>query len=208
MHRSAARYCCEFHCVYYERLRSFPLAETLHCQNRLLLEELANLTVKSECVSRVVRIDASVLCVEPTLTAQSPAATAHFTPTPAHRTISSLPLQAKLYDQYMNFVCLDSRLFSLALPRTYVQLNDPAATEQQIEATITEVVNGLFSVLVTLGVVPIIRSPKGGAAQMVASQLDARIRDHLVRSGGLATRCRSTHARPQTSSTQKCAPPP
>lgn len=87
---------------------------------------------------------------------------------------------AKLYDQYLNFLCLDSCLFSLALPRTYVQLNDPAADERSIQAAISEVVSGLFSVLVTLGVVPIIRCPRGGAAEMVASQLDARIRDHLM----------------------------
>lgn len=141
---------------------------------RLLLEELANQTVKAECVSRVVRSR----CIHVQRAHSEATACVHcadvFSPHSTDR-------QAKLYDQYMNFLCLDARLFSLAQPRTYLQLNDPSATEQEIESTIAEVVNGLFSVLVTLGVVPIIRSPKGGAAQMVASQLDARIRDHLVR---------------------------
>jgi hypothetical protein len=40
-------------------------------------------------------------------------------------------------------------------------------------------VDGLFSVLVTLGVVPIIRCPKGGAAEHVAAALEGRLRDHL-----------------------------
>lgn len=39
--------------------------------------------------------------------------------------------------------------------------------------------DGLFSVLVTLGIVPIIRCPKGGAAEHVAAALESRLRDHL-----------------------------
>lgn len=38
---------------------------------------------------------------------------------------------------------------------------------------------GLFSVCVTLGVVPIIRCPRGGAAEHVASLLDQKLRDAL-----------------------------
>jgi sec1 family domain-containing protein 1 len=41
------------------------------------------------------------------------------------------------------------------------------------------VVEGLFCALATLGVVPVIRCPKGGAAEHVAAQLDARLRDAL-----------------------------
>jgi len=40
-------------------------------------------------------------------------------------------------------------------------------------------VDGLFSALVTLGVVPIIRAPRGGAAEAVAQGLDTKLRDHL-----------------------------
>lgn len=39
--------------------------------------------------------------------------------------------------------------------------------------------DGLFSVCVTLGVVPIIRCPRGGAAEHLASALDAKLRDAL-----------------------------
>lgn len=39
--------------------------------------------------------------------------------------------------------------------------------------------DGLFSVCVTLGVVPIIRCPRGGAAEHIASALDAKLRDAL-----------------------------
>lgn len=43
-----------------------------------------------------------------------------------------------------------------------------------------KIVSGLFCVLATLGVVPVIRCARGGPAEMVASALDARLRDHLV----------------------------
>jgi len=41
------------------------------------------------------------------------------------------------------------------------------------------VVSGLFSTLVTLGVVPVLRYPRGGAAQMVAELLGRRLHDQL-----------------------------
>ncbi|KAK9829342.1 hypothetical protein WJX72_005270 [[Myrmecia] bisecta] len=94
---------------------------------------------------------------------------------------------AKVYDQYLSFIALEAGLFSLGLPRTYLELNDPATQETQIEAAVSTVVDGLFSALVTLGVVPIIRCPKGGAAQHVAAQLDARLRDHLKARSNLFT---------------------
>ena len=48
------------------------------------------------------------------------------------------------------------------------------------------VVEGLFCALATLGVVPIIRCPRGGAAEHVAAALDARLREALSagRGGG------------------------
>eukprot|EP00249_Psilotum_nudum_P020479 c27722_g1_i1 orf=242-2089(-) len=94
---------------------------------------------------------------------------------------------SKLYDQYLEFVTLEHGMFSLAQPLTYVQLNDPQAQDKDIEAAVENIVNGLFSVLVTLGVVPVIRCPKGGPAEMVASLLDSRLRDHLVSRNNLFT---------------------
>eukprot|EP00879_Flechtneria_rotunda_P018857 GHRR01019794.1.p1 GENE.GHRR01019794.1~~GHRR01019794.1.p1 ORF type:complete len:638 (+),score=249.45 GHRR01019794.1:780-2693(+) len=86
---------------------------------------------------------------------------------------------AKLYDEYLSFIALEPSLFSLGLPDCYLNLNDPAAKDIQIEAAVSQIVDGLFSVLVTLGVVPIIRSPKGGAAEHVAAALENKLRDHL-----------------------------
>lgn len=93
----------------------------------------------------------------------------------------------KVYDQYLEFVTLENGMFSLAQPSTYVQLNDPKAQDKDIEAIIDGIVNGLFSVLATLGVVPIIRCARGGPAEMVASALDSRLRDHLLSKNNLFT---------------------
>ena len=40
---------------------------------------------------------------------------------------------AKVHDQYLSFVALEAGLFSLGLPSSYLELNDPAAGESQIE---------------------------------------------------------------------------
>lgn len=90
---------------------------------------------------------------------------------------------AKVYDQYLSFVALESGLFTLGLPDSYVQLNDNQAGELQIEAAVSQVVDGLFSVCATLGTVPIIRSPPGGLAQHVAEALHAKLCDHLKSRG-------------------------
>lgn len=86
---------------------------------------------------------------------------------------------ARLFDQHAQFVGLEGGLFSLGLPDAYLQLNDPAAQDTQIEAAVAGVVEGLLCVFATLGVVPIIRCPRGGAAEHVAAQLDARLRTAL-----------------------------
>ncbi|XP_068659257.1 SEC1 family transport protein SLY1-like [Aristolochia californica] len=93
----------------------------------------------------------------------------------------------KIYDQYLEFITLEDNMFSLAQPTTYVQLNDPKAGEREIEEIVERLLSGLFCVLVTLGVVPIIRCVQGGPAEMVASALDARLRDHLMTKNNLFT---------------------
>lgn len=92
---------------------------------------------------------------------------------------------SKVFDQYLEFVTLEDNLFSLAQPSCYVQLNDPSAGDQEIEEIIEKVVSGLFCVLATLAVVPIIRCPKDGPAEMVARALDLRLRDHLISKNNL-----------------------
>ncbi|GAA5978263.1 hypothetical protein JCM5350_002244 [Sporobolomyces pararoseus] len=119
----------------------------------------------------------------------------------------------QVFDQHLDFLCLSKSLFSLtpslstppnpsspstsnsiansSTPKnTYTLLNSPTTSEQTIETLTDQISKGLFSVLVTMstgpnggGGVPIIRAPRGNAAEMVARKLDRLIRDHLASSG-------------------------
>ncbi|KAJ7967083.1 SEC1 family transport protein SLY1 [Quillaja saponaria] len=107
----------------------------------------------------------------------------------ASGTLSSESIQriSKVHDQYLEFVTLEENLFSLAQKSSYVQLNDPSAGDREIEEIVEKIVTALFCVLATLAVVPIIRCPRGGPAEMVASALDQRMRDHLLSKSNLFT---------------------
>jgi hypothetical protein len=84
-------------------------------------------------------------------------------------------------------VSLEDRLFTLQQPQSYVAFHDPTISDVQAEVNIDTTVEALFDVVATLGVVPIIRSSKGDAAELVAKKLDAKIRDHLGTVGNLFT---------------------
>lgn len=92
---------------------------------------------------------------------------------------------SKVHDQYLDFVTLEDGLFSLAYRDCYVQLNDPSAGDKEIEEIVGRIVDGLFCVLATLAVVPVIRCPRGGPSEMVASALDQKLRDHLLAKNNL-----------------------
>ncbi|KZT30914.1 SLY1 protein [Neolentinus lepideus HHB14362 ss-1] len=107
-------------------------------------------------------------------------------------------LVEQVLDQYLSFIVPSSSLFSLLPPpsstasisstitssskpySSYAVLNSPSSSEQQIEEEIERIASGLFSVVVTMGQVPIIRAPKGNAAEMVAKKLETRIRDAIL----------------------------
>ncbi|THG11948.1 hypothetical protein TEA_007314 [Camellia sinensis var. sinensis] len=92
---------------------------------------------------------------------------------------------SKVHDHYLEFLTLEDNLFSLANKSSYVQLNDPSAGDREIEEIIDKIASALFSVLATLAVVTIITCPRGGPAEMVASLLDQRLRDHLLAKNNL-----------------------
>lgn len=104
---------------------------------------------------------------------------------------------AQVYDQYLNFVVSEPDLFSLNLKDVYYTLNSAQAADTTIEQTIDKVVGGLFSVAVTMGTIPIIRCPKGNAAEIIAQKLDRKLRDHILNSRDnnlFSTRAGSTAA--------------
>ncbi|KAL8699176.1 MAG: hypothetical protein Q9201_006153 [Fulgogasparrea decipioides] len=90
---------------------------------------------------------------------------------------------SQVYDQYLNFIVAEPDLFSLGLGKeTYWALNSANAKDEEIDILVDRTVSGLFSVVVTLGVIPIIRCPRGGAAEMIAAKLDRKLRDHILNS--------------------------
>ncbi|KAI9763681.1 MAG: Vesicle trafficking between the ER and Golgi [Geoglossum simile] len=89
----------------------------------------------------------------------------------------------RIYDQYLNFIVGEPDLFSLAMGSgTYWALNSAVTKDEELDAVVDRIVSGLFSVIVTLGVIPVIRCPRGGAAEMVSVKLDRKLRDHILNS--------------------------
>ncbi|KAJ3173938.1 Vesicle trafficking between the ER and Golgi [Geranomyces variabilis] len=89
---------------------------------------------------------------------------------------------AQVFDQYLDYVCLDHNLFSFQMEDSYRLLNDPSSSESHIEKLLDRIVGSLFSVLVTMSAVPVIRAQRGNAAEVVATKLEAKLRDHLLNS--------------------------
>ncbi|KAI0133940.1 Sec1-like protein [Xylariales sp. AK1849] len=89
---------------------------------------------------------------------------------------------SQLYDQYLNFVVAEPDLFSLGMQKenTYWALNSAKTRDEELDHVVDRIVSGLFSVVVTMGVIPIIRCPKGAAAEMIAGKLDRKLRDHIL----------------------------
>ena len=66
---------------------------------------------------------------------------------------------------------VEPRLFTLNQPKSYIMFNDAAQPEAAIMTWMDRIVQGLFSVLATLGALPIIRAPRGGPAEHIATKL-------------------------------------
>ena len=90
---------------------------------------------------------------------------------------------SQVYDQYLNYIVSEPDLFSLGMgDDTYWTMNSGRTTDEQMDSSVDRTVSGLFSVAVTMGVIPIIRCPKSGAAEVIAAKLDRKLRDHLLQS--------------------------
>ncbi|KAK7203362.1 Sec1-like protein [Myxozyma melibiosi] len=100
----------------------------------------------------------------------------------ASQAINSAHMVSQVYDQYLNFIVTEPDAFSLALDKVYSTLASPKIQDQEIEEIIDRIVIGLFSVILTMGQIPIIRCPRGNAAEMVAQKLDQKLRDYVINS--------------------------
>ncbi|KAL4923378.1 syntaxin-binding protein [Aspergillus undulatus] len=90
---------------------------------------------------------------------------------------------SQVYDQYLNFIVAEPDLFSLGLGNdAYWKINSAKTSDDDLDAIVDKIVSGLFSVSVTMGAIPIIRCPKGGAAELIATKLDRKLRDHILNS--------------------------
>jgi len=92
----------------------------------------------------------------------------------------------RVFDQFVNFISLEHEMFTLRKTTgskdqslSFQSLNKADTTDTQMEDILNQMVDGLFAVCVTLGTVPIIRCPKGNAAEAVAVKLDAKLRENL-----------------------------
>lgn len=92
---------------------------------------------------------------------------------------------ARVYDMYANFLTLEHNLFSLNLPGMYSALTAANVSNSEVESRVNTVVDSLFCTVVTLAAVPVIRAQPGGPAQLVATLLERRIREHLIASNNI-----------------------
>lgn len=107
-------------------------------------------------------------------------------PSPLLETVAQTALErdavstiAKVHDLYLDFISMEDRLFQFEHENSYIEFHDDSTTEARAEGNINKTVDALFSVVLTLGVVPIIRCPRRDSAELVATRLDAKLRDHL-----------------------------
>jgi hypothetical protein len=107
----------------------------------------------------------------------------------------------QVFDQYLDYIVLEPSLFTL-LPKTsasnagstapsapvssssedeytYTRLNASSAGQEQVEAETDRIASSLFSALATVGTLPIIRCPRGNAAELVSRKLESRLKDHM-----------------------------
>ncbi|KAH3887414.1 hypothetical protein DPMN_011431 [Dreissena polymorpha] len=96
---------------------------------------------------------------------------------------NSVAQVSKVFDQYLNFISLEDDMFTLRHQDrdsiSYYAINRGDVKDTEMDQIMDTIVDSLFSVFVTLGTVPIIRSPRGNAAEMVAEKLDKKLRENL-----------------------------
>ncbi|XP_017876919.1 protein sly1 homolog [Ceratina calcarata] len=89
----------------------------------------------------------------------------------------------KVFDQYLNFISLEDDLFILRHQNSdiisYHAINRGEVKDTEMESVMEIIVDCLFSVFVTLGTVPIIRCPKGNAAEMVGKMIEKKLRENV-----------------------------
>ncbi|CAH6722912.1 protein Sly1p [[Candida] jaroonii] len=92
----------------------------------------------------------------------------------------------QVFDQYLNFIVTEPNLFSLDYHHIFTKFNHPTTTEDDINGLANDLSNGLLSLILTAGDIPIIRCQRNGPAEFIAQQLDTKLRDYLSNTKNLA----------------------
>jgi sec1 family domain-containing protein 1 len=94
-------------------------------------------------------------------------------------TTNAAAMVSKVYDEYLDIIALEPNLYTLNIPDSFLAYNDPGMTEADIRAYISRLCNGLMSLVRVMGVLPIIRAPGGGPAEMLGQELCSCLRENL-----------------------------
>lgn len=86
---------------------------------------------------------------------------------------------SKIFDHSCNFVSLEPCLFTLNQSDSYYQMHRPGLKDTQMMLQLEEVAEGIFSVIATLGRVPVIRAQPGNAAAMIADMVNKKLQQEL-----------------------------
>lgn len=90
----------------------------------------------------------------------------------------------QLTDQYMDFTCLESNLFTLNQHHTFSQINNPSTTSDSMSHLMNQISTSLISVLSALDTFPLIRYEKATSCDALAGLLEQKLKDHY----GLVTK--------------------
>jgi len=99
---------------------------------------------------------------------------------------------ASVADLHTNFISVEDALFSLNHKNSYIAFNNSYISNEEAAENVEKTVDGLFSMVVTLGKIPIIRCPKASAAEIIARKLYDRIHKELASIPNLFTNTSSS----------------
>ena len=85
----------------------------------------------------------------------------------------------KIVDQYLDVIALEPNLFTLNIQKSFVSYNAKGISEKDIQQYMSSVSSGLLSAIRVMGVMPVIRAPPGGAAEMLAQNLGSLLRENI-----------------------------
>eukprot|EP01080_Neovahlkampfia_damariscottae_P003664 gene3664-6479_t len=87
---------------------------------------------------------------------------------------------AKVYDQFLNFLCVETNFFTLDLKEIFINIHKKKnQTEDELLKILEPVINGLISVVLTMEMIPIIACEKGGNAEIVSRKLEKKLKNLL-----------------------------